>query len=44
MQLRLSIEASLIGSLINFCNLLCIFMECDDPEAHLPTSTLLELK
>ena len=44
MQLRLSIEASLIGSLINFCNLLCIFCECHDPGTHLLTSALLELK
>ena len=35
MQLHLSIEASLIRSLINFCNLLCIFWECHDPGAHL---------
>ena len=44
MQLRLSIEASLIRSLINFCNLLCIFCECHDTGAHLLTSALLELK
>ena len=44
MQLRLSIETSLIRSLINFCDLLCIFCECHDPEAHLLTSALLELK
>ena len=44
MLLRLFIEASLIRSLINFCNLLCIFCECHDPGAHLLTSALLELK
>ena len=44
MQLRLSIEASLIGSLINFCNLLCIFCERHDPGAQLLTFALLELK
>ena len=37
MQLRLSIEASLIRSLINFCNLLYIFFECHDTGAHLLT-------
>ena len=41
MKLRLSIEASLIYRLINFCNLLCIFCECHDTGAHLLTSTLL---
>ena len=44
MQLRLSIEASLIHSLINFRKLLCIFCKCHDPGAHLLTSALLELK
>ena len=41
MQLRFSIEASLIRSFVNFCNLLCIFCECHDTGAHLLTSTLL---
>ena len=44
MQLRLSIEASLIRSFINFSNLLYIFSECHDTGAHLLTSALLEVK
>ena len=44
MHLHLSIEASLILSLINFCNLLCIFRECHHPGTDLCTSVLLELK
>ena len=44
MQLPLSIEASLIRSLINLCNLLYIFCECHNPGTHLLTSALLELK
>ena len=44
MQLRLSIEALLIRSLIDSCNFLCLFCECHDPRAHLLTSALLEPK
>ena len=44
MPLRFSIEASLICRWINFCDLLCIFCEFHDKEAHLLTSTLIEFK
>ena len=44
MQLPISIEASLICSLLNFFNLLCVFCECHDIVANLLTSALLELK
>ena len=39
-----SFQASLIYRFINFCDLLCIFCECHDKEAHLLRSALIEIK